>query len=249
MALAQQTLLIADGTEAFRTDLANSLQDRFTVFCCQDGAAAKEFVKNHQPDIIVLDLMLSELDGISFLYRVAESGLRPRVLATTRLDTPYIVETAQRLGVDYLIKKPCAPQTVAERVQDLARFLHPKICEYTDPSLLTNELMVSLGCPPKLRGFPQLQEAIVLAAQNEDAPVTKLIYPTIANRFKTTPVQVERAIRNVIAAAWENRDTAAWQQYFPPEQKDGRRRPSNGTFITCLASEVRRKNGLESHRL
>lgn len=237
--LAKLTLLIADDAEGFRSDLCSYLQDSFSIHCCRDGAEAVEYIRTHQPDILVVDLMLSKLDGISLLHKVVQSGQHPRVLATTRLDTPYVVDTAQRLGVEYLMKKPCDPHVVAERVLDLAQFLQPKN-SFTDPAVLVSELILSLGCLPKLRGFVQLQEAILLAVRNADAPVTKMIYPTIAGQFKTTPVQVERAIRSVIASAWEHRERDYWLCYFPADQDGREHRPSNGAFIARIAAEIRR---------
>lgn len=242
--LEQLNLMIADDAEIFRSDLCSYLQDSFSIHCCRDGVEAAEYTKSHHPDIIVLDLMLSKLDGISLLHKIVQSGLHPRVLATTRLDTPYVVETAQRLGVEYLMKKPCDPRVVAERVRDLAQFLMPKT-SFADPDVLVSERMLSLGCPPKLRGFAQLQQAIVLAVLDAEAPVTKMIYPTIAGQFKTTPVQVERAIRSVITSAWEHRESDYWLCYFPADKYGQEHRPSNGVFIARIAAEIRRKLDME----
>ncbi len=64
-------LLIADCSEDYRTALANALTDHYHVLCCRTGTEALDILRRENPDILVLDLMLPELDGLTLLERAA----------------------------------------------------------------------------------------------------------------------------------------------------------------------------------
>ena len=65
--------------------------------------------------------------------------------------------------------------------------------------------MLELGIPAHLRGYYYLREAVLLAVSDMElvGSVTKLLYPVIARRYKTTLQRVERAIRNAVEVSWE----------------------------------------------
>ena len=68
-----------------------------------------------------------------------------------------------------------------------------------------SELMLELGIPAHLRGYYYLREAVLLSASDMElvGSVTKLLYPVVARRYRTTLQRVERAIRNAIDVSWE----------------------------------------------
>ena len=78
-------LLLADGSDEFRAALSQALADHFHVCCCKTGKEALEQALLSPPDIMVLDLMLPELDGLSLLEALHMANIFPVVLATTRL--------------------------------------------------------------------------------------------------------------------------------------------------------------------
>ena len=107
-------LLIADGNEEFRRALAAELQGAYHVRCCGDGKEALSLLRSFVPDVLVLDLMLPELDGISLLQSAASAGLCPMVLVTSRFYNDYILGALGELSVGYMMRKPCdIPATAA----------------------------------------------------------------------------------------------------------------------------------------
>ena len=64
--------------------------------------------------------------------------------------------------------------------------------------------MLELGIPAHLRGYYYLREAVLLAVSDMElvGSVTKLLYPVIARRYKTTLQRVERAIRNAVESKY-----------------------------------------------
>lgn len=226
-------LLIADGNEDFRLALAELLREHFTVHCCCSGRETLDMLRADPWDILVLDLMLPELDGITLLERAVAEGIRPMVLAVTPLVTPYVYESAERLGIGYAMVKPCDVSAAAARARDLSRRLKP--AELADPRSRISELLLSFGISTKHNGFDYLKEAVFLMMQDPGQPVTKVLYPAVAAVCRCASGHVERSIRSALDAAWNHRDTGIWQKYFP----DADRRPSNAAFITRLAEELR----------
>ncbi len=231
-------LLIADGNEEFRLALAEALQGTYYVRSCCTGREALSLLRSFGPDVLVLNLILPEMDGISLLENALACGIHPMVLATTRLTNDYIMESVTRLGVDYVMKRPCdIPSTVA-RVRDLSRHIAPPILSVPDPRAQVTNLLLSLGIPTKLKGYPLLREAILLMAKDPDQAITKELYPSVAAACGCNKDRVERGIRSIINAGWMRRDDRIWQQYFRPGPDGVIHRPSNGEFITRLAESL-----------
>jgi len=231
-------LLIADGNEEFRQALAEALQGAYYVRSYRSGKEALSLLRSFAPDVLVLNLILPEMDGISLLENATACGIRPMVLATSRLTNDYIVESVTRLGVDYLMLRPCdIPSTVA-RIRDLSRRLNPPLITQPDPKTQVSNLLLSLGIPTRLKGYQLAREAILIMARNPDLAITKELYPAVAAVCGGDKDHVERSIRSAVATAWANRDDRIWQLYFTPGPDGTIRRPTNGTFITRLADSL-----------
>ena len=98
-----QKILIADGTEEFPMALAERLRGEYHIRITTEGNQTLEVLRSYQPDVLVLDLMLPRMDGISLLQAVEELGQKPMVLAMTRFVSPYVMEALDRFGVGYLM--------------------------------------------------------------------------------------------------------------------------------------------------
>ncbi len=231
-------LLIADGTEEFRIALAEQLAGSYVIRCCHQGKQALEMIGSFRPDVLVLDLMLPELDGISLLQQLAEQNIMPVVLATSRFTNDYVLEAATRFGVGYLMSKPCDIHATAARVRDLSARMQPVSLARPDNRTLITNALLSLGLPTKLRGYTYLREAIAELMENPGQMVTKELYPTVGKRCDASKDQVERSIRSAIAAAYKNRNEQVWRQFFGMNCQGELPRPTNGAFITTLATRL-----------
>ena len=231
-------LLIADGNEDFRKALLDTLRGAYRIRTCQDGKTAMQLLHSFRPDILVLDLMLPELDGISLLHAACAADLRPMVLATTRFVNDYVLESVTALGVGYLMLKPCDIHATVARIRDLHRRLSPTVLSEPDPRAQISNLLLTLGIPTKLRGYAYLREAILLMARKPGQSITKELYPDVGLACSTTSVHVERSIRSAINAAWSHRDDRIWQLYFQPQSDGTLPRPTNAAFISRLADAL-----------
>lgn len=231
-------LLIADGNEEFRLALTQALQGAYYVRSCCSGKEALALLHAYNPDVLVLDLMLPELDGISLLQSAVSSGIRPMVLATTPFLNDYVLDSAQKLGVGYMIRKPCDISATVARIRDLSQRLQPPPVSQPDPRTNVTNLLLSLGVPTKLHGYGYLREAILLMAKDPGQSITKELYPKVAALCGCEAKHVERSSRNAIEAAWHHRDDRIWQLYFQPGPDGSIHRPSNGAFISRLADSL-----------
>lgn len=232
-------LLIADGSEEFRSALADLLRLTYQVRVCGDGQETLSMLRSFRPDILVLDLMIPGLDGISLLHAAAADQLTPVVLATTRFLTEYITDSIDRLGISYVMVKPCDIRATASRISDLTQRLQQPLVSHPDPRTQVSNLLVNLGISTKLRGYAYLREAVLLMARDPDQSITKILYPAVGSICGCNSQQVERSIRSAIEKAWLHRDDRIWQLYFPPGDHGMTPRPSNAVFISRLADSLR----------
>ena len=103
------------------------------------------------------------------------------------------------------------------------------------------EIMLDIGVPAHLKGYHYLRDAILLSGRDIEvvSSVTKLLYPTIAKRFKTTDQKVERAIRNAIEVSWTRGNVETFEQLFGYSVQQGKCRPTNSEYIARIADKMR----------
>ena len=236
--MAQRTLLIADKSEEFRYALAAVLREEFQIRHCGTGPEALEALRSFRPDVLVLELTLPGLDGISLLHAAAEEGLCPAVLATVPFSSPYISEAAELLGISYLMTKPCHILATAQRIRELQLPIHSPNSTAADPRKAVSQMLLSLGFSTKLRGYTYARESILLLWKNPDQSMTKELYPAIAHLCGTNSKQVEHCIRTAIEKAWLRRDNRIWQHYFLPSPDGTISKPSNAVFLSRLANSL-----------
>ena len=236
--MEMRKVLIADHSEEFAAALADALRGNCFVRVCSTGVQALEQLRSFQPDVLVMDVMLPELDGISLLQAAQEKEIMTNVLALTRSAAPYITEALDRLGVGYIMMKPCKTEAVRERVLDLASQSKPRLLGQQDIRNTVSNLLISLRIPTKLRGYGCTREAILYLMRDPEMSITKELYPAVAQICDGSAVQVERAIRGAIQAAWSNQDDEVWPKFFRPCADGTIPRPTNAAFLTRLADRL-----------
>lgn len=114
------------------------------------------------------------------------------------------------------------------------------IDEYELESYIT-EVMLDIGVPAHLKGYYYLRSAIMMTGRDIEVvtSVTKLMYPVIAKKYKTTDQKVERAIRNAIEVSWLRGNTQTFEKLFGYSILSGKGRPTNSEYIARIADKVR----------
>lgn len=235
--MEQPRVLIADCREDFLLSMDTALQSRCHVTLCSSGKKALALLRSQPCDLLLLDLMLPELDGISLLEILHAEGLQPMVIAVTALINTYVIDSVQRLNVAYLIRKPCDLEAVAARIDDLLQEYSPRPAPCDDRRFVS-DLLTSLSVKSKHVGFHYLLEAILAYAKHPEQSFTKELYPAIGKPSGRSGKLVERSIRSALDSAWAQREEAVWLRYFPAAP----RRPTAAAFITALAQTLRCRN-------
>lgn len=242
------TVFIADSAEDFCTGLSAELQHTggFQVMgTAADGEKAVEQILKLQPEVLVLDLMLSKRDGISVLKSISGMERKPTVLATSAFITQYVSAAAANLGVRYLMLKPCDITAVAERLEEIRGGESLRISAQRRPDKTSIETLVTgiiheIGVPAHIKGYQYLREAIIIAVEDMDVinAITKVLYPQVAKTFQTTPSRVERAIRHAIEVAWDRGDLDTLQRFFGYTVSNTKGKPTNSEFIALIADKL-----------
>ena len=110
-----------------------------------------------------------------------------------------------------------------------------------DMELMVTEMIHQIGVPAHIKGYHYLREAILLSVEDPEVmnAVTKVLYPTVAKKFGTTPSRVERAIRHAIEVAWDRGDVDTLNSYFGYTIHNSRGKPTNSEFIAMLSDKLR----------
>ena len=100
-----------------------------------------------------------------------------------------------------------------------------------------------IGVPAHIKGYQYLREAIMMSVQDMEMlnSITKLLYPSIANKYQTTPSRVERAIRHAIEVAWSRGRMETLDALFGYTINTGKGKPTNSEFIALITDKLRLK--------
>ena len=107
--------------------------------------------------------------------------------------------------------------------------------------VVVTDIIHTIGIPAHIKGYHYLREAIMLSVNDSEMleSVTKLLYPTIARKFDTSPSRVERAIRHAIETAWDRGDVDVLTKMFGYTINGGKGKPTNSEFIALITDNLR----------
>lgn len=231
-------LLIAESSDQIALALSELLEDRFEISTCAAGDMVMDYVRLFQPDVVVLDMMMPGLDGISILEAMRAAGVRPQILATTRHASDYLVASAERLHIDYIMVKPCNLRAMAARVVDMDAVATAPSQTPVSPTGMLDKIYFELGMKTGSDAYRELVEATKILLRDPAAALTKEVYPEVGKRFKKEKKQVERAIARTIEYAWRQRDDHVWSKYFPKSCLSAPTKPSNGYFLSRIVGYI-----------
>ncbi len=219
--------------------------------CTGDGEELIQLCRSFRPHVVVTDLVLTGLDGLETLGRLRALEPKPQIIVTSAFLHEGLVEQAKAMGADYFMPKPYRVATVLERCRQLHAGVEPQGTALTGGEesleLRVTAIIHEIGVPAHIKGYQYLREAIRLAVEDMDVinAVTKVLYPTVARKFGTTPSRVERAIRHAIEVAWDRGDLETLQKYFGYTVSNAKGKPTNSEFIAMIADrlQLQRKEG------
>jgi CheY-like chemotaxis protein len=91
----------------------------FEVLRSADATQAIDSAQKNSPDIIVVDLMMPEIDGVTAVKKIRENGYNKPVIAFTASNDIELHNRAIEAGCAKVLTKPCKAQTLVQSVNDL----------------------------------------------------------------------------------------------------------------------------------
>ncbi len=252
---------IADDNERILQLIDNCLakeEDMLVVCRAKNGEEIYEQIKQKQPDVVLLDIIMPKMDGLTVIDKVNKDESiqkRPAFIIMSAIGQETITEDAFSLGVNYYIMKPFDQEMIVNRIRHIKSSMGKKLHdtrkvhayenqnEYLERNLesdVTN-MIHEIGVPAHIKGYQYLRDAIIMVISDMDMlnSVTKVLYPSIAKKNHTTASRVERAIRHAIEVAWSRGKMDTIDSLFGYTVSTGKGKPTNSEFIALIADKIR----------
>ena len=257
--MSKLSVAIADDNERILQllgEIVSNDEELQVVGTAKDGEEAYKLIKDKEPDVVLLDIVMPKLDGLGVLDRVykdKEIQKQPSFVMISAIGQEKITEAAFSMGADYYIMKPFDNEMVLSRIKNVQNVRTvpeikmvkpyektPKENNKTLEEIVT-EIIHDVGVPAHIKGYQYLREAIIMSVLDMDMlnSVTKVLYPEVAKKFKTTPSRVERAIRHAIEVAWSRGKVDTIEELFGYTVSIGKGKPTNSEFIALITDKIR----------
>ena len=264
--MAEVSVAIADDNRQTLNLLGEILEKEdgiHVVGKADNGEDAYNMIVETNPDIVLMDVIMPRLDGISVMERVKNNRQmkgNPSFIMVTAASSQDVTEDAFRLGANYYIMKPFSRDVVLDKIRRVsrgrvraaaagdhgdARRVQPYLdkAAYMEQNLETDvtQMLHEIGIPAHIKGYQYLRDAIIMSVQDAEmlSSVTKIRYPTIAKRHQTTASRVERAIRHAIEVAWSRGKMDTLNELFGYTVNGGKGKPTNSEFVALIADKIR----------
>lgn len=259
--MREVNVAIADDNERILDMLGEIIeqdQDLNLIGKADNGEDIYHLIKEKKPDVVLLDLIMPKMDGLSVMEKVnmdEQITKRPEFIIVTAVGQERITEDAFRKGASYYVMKPFHNDMILSRIKDAgngerknnseseSRNAVSKKQEY-NLEIRVTDMIHEIGIPAHIKGYHYLRDAIIMAVDDMDVlnAITKVLYPTIAKMHQTTASRVERAIRHAIEVAWSRGKLDTLDELFGYTVSNGKGKPTNSEFIALIADTIRLEN-------
>lgn len=212
---------------------------------CSDGNEAESEITKNCYDVILMDPMISRIDGIGLLKIMKQSNIKKKVIIYTNHNNEDMIKSVAKYNIAFFLMKPINMEILSERIVDATKL------EYQEYEFVNNitqqrisKLLHDLGMPSHIKGYQYIRDAIELMYNNPKylGGITKELYPFIADKYDTTASRVERAIRHAIEVSWTRGDYDLMDEIFGHSVDFDRSKPTNSEFLATLADKISLEN-------
>ncbi len=248
----QISVIVADLSDCFRkmlSELIDAEEDMHVAAAVDNGRRAAELITQLEPDVLIADLLLREMEGLSLVAQLKANGKLPYTILCSGFFNDYVAEEASSLGVVRFFPKPCRVMALIESIRSCRG--RDKEDERLKKGLFREELerdidevLLKIGIMPHLMGYSYLKAALAMSYEDRELllGVTKVLYPALAKRFDTSPANLERCIRSAVEIAWRDPGKRRRDEFFADEAwTSPDKKPGNTRFIRMALEQLDRK--------
>ena len=223
-----------------------------------NGEEICSIIKDKEPDVVVLDIIMPKMDGLSVMEKFSHDANVKKVpvfIVLSAVGQERITEDAFSLGADYYVLKPFDNTTLLNRIKHIRKLGDRRVREISRSNHAENRkpqpernletdvtnIIHEIGVPAHIKGYQYLRDAIIMCVNDMDLlnSITKALYPSIAKKYVTTPSRVERALRHAIEVAWSRGKMDTIYSLFGYTINSGKGKPTNSEFVALIADKIR----------
>lgn len=236
-------------------------KDLTLVGKANNGEEMCRIIEKKQPDVVLLDLIMPKMDGLSVMQHVnndRKMKKHPSFIVVTAVGQESITEDAFRKGANYYIMKPFNNELLLDKIKHVRGIYRPSASAKQEAGFCAEregeeeihledkvtDIIHEIGIPAHIKGYHYLRDAIMMAVEDMDVlnAITKILYPSVAKKNQTTSSRVERAIRHAIEVAWTRGKIEVIDDLFGYTVSSGKGKPTNSEFIALIADKIRLEN-------
>lgn len=218
--------------------------------CTAEAGTMLSEIKNYMPDFVVCCALMPGGNAIDLIESTKSMKRRPFFIVMSPYKSDRIEMEILSQTNAYLMVKPFNAASLINTVKRLESSGGNRQDENKDVRLemVVTDVIHQIGIPAHIKGYHFLRKAIMLSIKEPEMleSITKLLYPTIAEAFNTSPSRVERAIRHAIETAWDRGDVDVLNGMFGYTISIGKGKPTNSEFIALVTDNLRLKFRLEN---
>ncbi|MDR0222692.1 MAG: sporulation transcription factor Spo0A [Oscillospiraceae bacterium] len=251
--IKQKRVLIGDDSMEFGLNWADALKAKgmYAVTRPKNGRVIFDAYKAGRFDAVIAEAKMPGLDAVSLIGEIKSlPGDFPLIIIIANYDSPQTEREIMEAGARYYMVKPFETKILAARLERLLDNSPPpepkgtlsggRGCDADNIERVLTDIIHQIGIPAHIKGYHYLRTAILLSVEDAEMVnrVTKLLYPTVAKRYFTTPSRVERAIRHAIEIAWDRGDVDTLNGFFGHTVHMSKGKPTNSEFIALIADKL-----------
>ncbi len=246
--MRKKSVYVVDSNKEFVARIVSALSSQNDMYFAGSASNGKEALIQLKTlkdiDVILIELIMPVMDGFALLNELKGyygNSKRPYIITSSELVNQNVLNLVTSLGSNQFVLRP---YEVESFIKDIRVIDTEKIVSTFSLQKQITELLHDVGIPAHIKGYNYLRTAIEYSYENADyiGQVTKILYPEIARKYKTTGSRVERAIRHAIEVAWNRGNIDTIDDIFGYTISSSKAKPTNSEFIAMISDYLNIEN-------
>lgn len=245
------TVLVIDSDVHYAKELTAYIKGREEFLDAEystNGTDGYQLMRAVRPDVVIIDFLVSGLDAVGFLRLLQNEymPLKPIVIVNSVAMLSSMLSAAREHGADYFMTKPQPYSEVCNTIIDLvsvgATEEHTKEAPDDSLEVKITRFLHYMGVPAHLNGYMYIRSSLkrAIADLGSVIPITRKLYPDLAEEYHKSPECIERSIRHAIKVSWERGNKKIIHDIFGYSADTTYLGcPTNSEYIAMVADDLR----------